>query len=36
MQDKILFKMTKFQVSNIFKLNEAQHQAFQQFTTNIN
>jgi predicted HAD superfamily phosphohydrolase YqeG len=36
MQDKILFNMSKFQVSNMFKLNKPQHQAFQQFTTNIN
>jgi len=36
MQNKMLFNMTKFQVSNMFKLNEPQHQAFQQFTTNIN
>jgi len=36
MQNKILFNMAKFQVLNMFKLNEPQHQPFQQFTTNIN
>jgi hypothetical protein len=36
MQDKTFFNMTKIQVSNMLKLNEPQHQAFQQLTTNIN
>jgi hypothetical protein len=33
-QDKTSIDMTKFEVSNMFKLQEFQHQAFEQFMSN--